>query len=857
MSSIDDSPSSWQLLLDQARTLADSPGKSVGVPGGEGSSAQMVTRPSPSVRGTMFDDVVVVYVRDGPGVDVCGGKIGTNQARFCVKPCEPGKTGCQYASHVAKANLKFPAYYVHYPKGTTAFCEPVLLEPSEGFSEVIQNTLKGERPPAEWARIFPTLSIAATLEGVQQIDMITRGEREVPIGPTPMKRRMVLFEEGLDFGRTGNQEAADLADSTPGKSEGTSTQMHNEALMAEGIGETEAVEHISLYWNDMIELSTSQREDLKELESVMRANLEEVDDKVVNVSAVVGNKPQGTDLPLTLWSSVASAHENLTDLRGRVTVLDETSKLSEARVDYMASELIAVTDSVKNNVVPTVDSLRNTLSALELKVSNPATSGQLNAEILAADHEVLLQAQQAAKVELENVKVVLTQMASNASFMKPPGVDQSYWKKEAERLQRSNQELEVVILKLAADQQTMSDQLKELKDVQEKEGGEVQFSEPSTADALRTEMYTMRRSMEDLRREVKDGREGGPQGNLGMRREVSDVSDVMALIASMSDQLNILQLDQKSLRSEIVTEAMAFGGHSFLTEDSYSKFIVKYFPSAYYGYCVDFISILELSSDQNRTTQEGLKNMKTITGAGFVNSNEGIIYASFGTFFPALFGIEHDAKDPLKKMGSMTDVREWDPRTSRAGRKNTINNYLSAMKRSMELQITAASHKMKPEASIFFRNLVLNTWSFWEALASWISRFEDEMCSLTPGDNPETHRAQIWNLICWMLHSMFVEMGVRRAGGGVATMIDKEDKVSVCAAVLQGTLGAHKFMKELMDNDFGRHPLFASTMVEFLITTKAPYLAVEELRSAVKRIDATTRMLQGNKDRKGVARGDS
>jgi hypothetical protein len=249
--------------------------------------------------------------------------------------------------------------------------------------------------------------------------------------------------------------------------------------------------------------------------------------------------------------------------------------------------------------------------------------------------------------------------------------------------------------------------------------------------------------------------------------------------------------------------------------------------------------------------------MKTVSGAGFINSYEGIIYASFGTFFPALFGLENDAKDPFKKMGSMTDVREWDPKTSRSGRKNTINNTMTAMKRTMEIQINGASSKISSEASMFFRNLVLNTWVFWEALVSWIARFEDEMSSLTPGDNPEAHKSQIWNLICWMLHSMFIEMGVRRADGGVATLVDKDDKVAVCAAVLQGTLGAHKFMKELMDNDFGRHPLFASTMVEFLITTKAPYIAVDELRTTVKRIDQTTRMLQGAKDRKGATRGDS
>jgi hypothetical protein len=112
--SVDDSPSSWQLLLAQAQSRASSaspvsPGTGTlrGVPGGVSeSSAQVVSQLTPSVRATVCDDVYLVCVRDGPGVDICGGRIGTNHARFCAKPCEPGKMACQFVSHATKVGIK-------------------------------------------------------------------------------------------------------------------------------------------------------------------------------------------------------------------------------------------------------------------------------------------------------------------------------------------------------------------------------------------------------------------------------------------------------------------------------------------------------------------------------------------------------------------------------------------------------------------------------------------------------------------------------------------------------------------------------------------------------------------------------
>ena len=98
------------------------------------------------------------------------------------------------------------------------------------------------------------------------------------------------------------------------------------------------------------------------------------------------------------------------------------------------------------------------------------------------------------------------------------------------------------------------------------------------------------------------------------------------------------------------------------------------------------------------------------------------------------------------------------------------------------------------------------------------------------GDDPKIHKAYIWKLVCWMIHSMFKEMRNRRTPGTANTMLLKERTVeqrrSKAASILEGAVAGHKFMAELVKHEFIRHPIFASTMTEFLLKTKASHVSM-------------------------------
>jgi hypothetical protein len=254
----------------------------------------------------VFDEVSVVYVCTGPGVDVCGGRIGSSKARFCMSACEEGTSGCRFASHSVKADIAFPAYYIQAAKGTTAYCAPCVVEPVKGFSTVILNTLRGKRSTAEWTRIFPTISTAVALQNDQQLDMIARGEQAVTVGPTPMKRRVVITDQDVLSDSLSLEEQANCDEESH-----VTDQVFAEALVEPNTTYDATLLHIATYWNEIVTAGFKQVTMSRNLESTVQSTMEEVDDKVVQVSSLVGRKAQNSTLPLTLWSSLLAIADDV------------------------------------------------------------------------------------------------------------------------------------------------------------------------------------------------------------------------------------------------------------------------------------------------------------------------------------------------------------------------------------------------------------------------------------------------------------------------------------------------------------------------------------------------------------------
>lgn len=843
MSSADDSPSSWEHTFSSIQELSVTPRKSDGVPGGveDLSAPTSFEQPPPSVReSVVVDDVSVVYVRSGPGQDVCGGRIGSSKARFCMSPCEEGTTGCRFASHLVKADIRFPGYYIQAIKGTTAFCEPCVLEPSEGFSGVILNAFQGKRSTAEWTRLFSIISTAAELDDHQQSELLARGERMVAMGPTPMKRKVIVPDQDISADSSnieGDHDPDDLSLSS-------TNRVYAEALVEPGTPFERTMVHIATYWNEVIQAGFEQFTLLKQVEASVQTDMEEIDDKVVQVSSTVGVKPLGSSLPLTVWSAISSVAEDV--MASEVHMSARYSELVSSR-DELASDVDSVKTALDKHVKPAVQLLSNMIKEIHgqgLPIAPDRSTGTWESGI-AKDFIELKRDHLDMTKQLDKLKALVETTVSSQGGRRNLEKEFDGFKKTFSQSVGQGSGLEMAELKYLV--QELDKRVHDLE----------MLSRPPTSqgDSNRLGVNAYEQTLEDLRAQIYSvRRQVDTQGNVppysGSHCNDNSVGELIMEMATLRDQMAALELDNVKIRSEIITDTMSFGGHYFMTEESYVEFVLTHFPKGQTHFLLDFISMCECASNRNRSTADGLRNMKMIHGAGFKSSNEGTVFASFGTVIPVLFGEEQDSRDATKKMGSMTTMKEWDPNTNRAGRKNIINTALFNFKRATELQIASVFGQSTVPA-LFFKNLLQSTWSFWEAFASWVTNFENEMSQQMCAEGSEAQKAQIWNLICWLIHSMFTEMEARRAPGRVAESVDVTDASGNCAAILHGTLCGHKFMTELKDLGFSRHPLFAATMSEFLMTTKASVIILEEVKATAKSALVAVRALQSDKDKKG------
>jgi hypothetical protein len=861
----DSSPSteaSWQELLSASRVAV---GTLRGDPGGADRLAQAhEALPRQVVRESDDVSVSLVYVSVGPGVDVCGGKIGQNHSKFCTVECTEDATTCNYVSHAAKANIqKFPAYYIRYPKGTTAYCEPCLELEESGLSDVIRAALNGQRSASEWARVFPSIAAAALLDNeVQQADLIARGERELVVGPTPsFKRRVLIFEQD----GTDRDNAIDMYSAT-------SSPIVDDGLFmrAQEGDRDDRIDFMLNHWNEMVEQQKMQTVGMKHFEREVHTYLEEVDDKVVVVSALMGQKPVPSSLPLTVWSSlqtinhqvemvandVVEAVEGTEELFPKMEEIRKDQSLAEAKMEVLKDEMVDMYNKVTAEIAPSIAALRSSVEGVAAGTSVAGT-------------EAWRIGQAKTEQELDNIKQVLAHVARQRGGSGDTSAGGGSIELVSARVLREDlSDMTVMVEQLVLDNKRMAEKVKlmednraaEMRDVQRlllRDFNAYQNERDAELAQMRDEMSALRATVEALRRDGTETRRTVPSLTPGLRTATgvdmsAEMVEMQVTIAELADQVHVLQVDTLAIKSEINTTAVVFGGETFLKEEDYHEFVMTNFSNGDYGYCIDFISLLEIGVAQDRVTKDGLLSRKLTLGAGFTRDYEAIVFTSFGTIFPALFGTDQDTTDPFKKMGDMKTYMEWDTRIQKAGRRHRIHDKLVNLKRALDIMV-ATNCKRIPRGAALFKELIANTWTFWESLTSWIHSFEEEMTSLSVSENTAAHKAQIWSLICWMLHSMFKEMAIRRAAGQVVANSDLSDRIETGAIILQGTLGCHKFMQELMDAQFIRHPIFSSTITEYLVTSKASAIALEELKLIIKRLDAQIRGQQADKDRKAAA----
>jgi hypothetical protein len=717
----------WDAMRISLQSPSTAPPLSQGTQSDRGDPGGELKPAPPPVSDALVSVCLVVR---GVGDDVCGGRVGLKNIKFCTAPCVAGETSCRFAAHAQKALGVTPGYYILATRVSEAYLQPSLQAPTDGFPAFITDALKGKRTIQEWSDAFAQLKNVDNWDEQDQRDMMARLERKIEFGPTPMKLRKRSASQDLET----CMDAVAAADSWSV----TTEDGLNDAMLSED-PDFKAEAHLSKHWNTVVRATQRQKQGVVELESTMKGLLEEVDDKVLKVASCLGTACDNAPA-LTVWASIGAHEDVLGSYAGNLAAWASVRTGLETKIASVQGLAVKAETLVHQQVLPVVKELYQHMK-------------QGSQEPNAADAE---------------------------------------WKKEME------QQLQTLMKHYA----TLKDKF----------------------DSVGSGMHS-----------------------------AEEVHQLKVVVGELYDAVTQLRLDNASLRAQLNTDDLSFGGHQFPTTESIEDFVAKHIPSGFYGFCYDFISILECYGDRNRDTDVGLTQRHIIGKAGYKHPASARIDVSFGCIIPKVFGLEEDPKDPSKKLGTLTSMAVWDLPSTQSGVKANIAKFLVTYRKSVDVQIIRMFGAATP-ITLFFQSILQKTIVFWEAFSVWIHTFEQELAGQAGVEDAAVHKESIWNLVCWMIHSMLVELSVRRSpGSGAESLFDESEGIVKCAAILHGTLAAHKFMAELIAAEFVRHPIFAATMDEFLLRTKASQVALTVLQTKMKRVEDAVKGAQAAADKAAKA----
>jgi hypothetical protein len=765
------SATSWESLTSRvfAPPVAATP---VGKSGDPGGVANVLTPAQGEDRKSSFvvssgsgDEVAVFFMALGEGKEVCGGCIGSDNSKFCTFPCAPGGNTCgRYAKHSRKAGVAHPAFFISASRPGVAFLQPSLSEPPNGgFAPSVVRALSGTRSQEDWIGIFTALSDVSTLTESEQQDIVARFSRVVGVAPTPMALRK----------KSAIEDLAQIVAENPGGEQFNmaADDEWDESLLME---EDAPLEEMKGKWNGLVKVTQRQRRDISDLESNVRGLLEEVDDKVVRVAAVVGSRKKVNAPELTVWASIG-AHSDLFD--SQKFEMQEMKERIEFDVIDLQDKFTEVNDVLNGKVFPVVAHLTTRVEQIQLGAPRPQESQ----------------------------------------------LDTRDWQR------------------LTNAQARMDDELRDMEQRIRAQGSS------NDTEALRAEL----RNMQTVQDRVVDAIQAlrvSTRNESAQQPSSDDIQLIKEAIGRMQDEMSELRLENRRLHAAINSDSFSFGGHFFHTEETYDTFVTAHLPSGYYGYCLDFISIMECYEDANRTSSDGLKNTYTVAKAGYEDVQEARVDHSFGCTFPAIFGAPQEVSNPSKKMALFTTKNVWHDHENNSGLKKDIDIFMSGFQASIESEIYLELGQ-GTTASLFFVAMFQHTYTFWQRYSAWITKMIQEKMSHV-GTETEAHLASVWSLICWMTYAMFIEMSKRRkAGTGNKKVGHSVDKKKKCVKILKGALGAHKFMKELMDAEFEGHPIFAATMDEYLLKNKASQISHDALAARFKKCEDATKSAQAAADK--------
>jgi len=330
-----------------------------------------------------------------------------------------------------------------------------------------------------------------------------------------------------------------------------------------------------------------------------------------------------------------------------------------------------------------------------------------------------------------------------------------------------------------------------------------------------------------------------------------------------------IEIETGNIKSTMGGDIVRIDDRPFHTPDELQTWVEDHMGGQ--GICdvfFDFTSMLETLQDVSMGST-GLMGTESVSSkAGHTSLINGRILSSFATTVPDLFNAKTTSTVPFSRIPT---YKSWDARDHRQGLVPDVKRRLIQWKEQHKQRISQRLQAF-PQAKNLANNMLSDSINFWQDLVSWIEQFygrltanEDEFGLAEAGSQAERRIAEsardhshqeAWNLILKILDDLFQEMALRRSDGISARNVGVEP-ARRAALTIYASLRAHKFMKELSDKSFERHPVLTPTFNGFLFLERASHASVKRVSDRVEVVAALATSLQGRLDRaaEGGGRG--
>jgi hypothetical protein len=341
-----------------------------------------------------------------------------------------------------------------------------------------------------------------------------------------------------------------------------------------------------------------------------------------------------------------------------------------------------------------------------------------------------------------------------------------------------------------------------------------------------------------------------------------DASD--PVISSLKEDVARLIMDNQTIKASLGGEIVRIDQETFHSAEEVKKWIVDCVgtDSGTYEFFFDVTSMLESLQDSGRTSDETLDSQALSRKANHRSVSAARMLNSFGVAIPQVM----NKKNSLDPFSVAPTYEKWKSHDGRSGIVESIRKSLQLWEtRTGAMLATRFASSGKREVLLLARNLMKKSMAFWSSMCNWIDEFYGKLTSKTEAQKPggeaslaerkeydatlSSVREEAWRLVINVLTDIFQELALRRADGQAASDMS-DDPPMQSAIVLYSALKAHKFMDELVERRFERHPVMAPTFNGFLFSERASHGDIKRLEVKLTELNNLTRNLQSKVDKK-------